>query len=132
MPCLDTSFLVDYLHEAPYTLEYLEANSTATYHVPTLACFELYAGAVRSDAPEESITAVAEALEWADVVDFGEPAAREAARIRADLLDRGERINAVDTLIAGVARDADAVLVATDGHFERVPRLEVHDPRDGG
>lgn len=51
MKVLETSFLVDYLDEQPYTLEYLEANPQAQYVVPTIALYELYASALRSDAP---------------------------------------------------------------------------------
>lgn len=130
MPCLETSFLVDYLNEEPYALEYLEANPTAPYIVPTLTYYELYAGAIRSDASDESISTVIDALAWADVIEFTEPAAQETAQIRADLLERGERINAMDMLIAGVAREANMILVATDEHFNRVPGLDVINPRE--
>lgn len=129
MPVLDSSFLVDYLHEEGYTLEYLEGDRHATYQVPTLVRYELYAGAARSDASGESIPDVASALEWAETVGFSEGAARTAARIDADLLEQGQRINAADVLIAGIARASNMTLVATDAHFERVLGLELHNPR---
>lgn len=36
----------------------------------------------------------------------------------------------MSTLIAGTARNPGAEPIAIDGHFERVPDLDVYDPRD--
>jgi len=44
MLCLDTSFLIDYLHGRDHTLTFLEERPNAEYGVPTLALWELYAG----------------------------------------------------------------------------------------
>ncbi|MFC6764985.1 PIN domain-containing protein [Natrinema soli] len=128
MKVLETSFLVDYLNEQPYTIEYLEANPQSKYVVPTIAMYELYAGALRSNATE-TISTVTTALEWADPVAFDDDAAREAAEVRSGLLGQGEPIPAPDTLIAGVARSLEAELVATDKHFSRVPGIGVYNPR---
>jgi tRNA(fMet)-specific endonuclease VapC len=129
MRVLDTSFLVDYLTEQRYALDYLEAHPHAEYAVPSITLYELYAGVLRSDAPGETIATVAGALEWAEPVPFDEETAREAAAVRAELLDRGEPIPAPDTLIAGVARSLGGELIACDDHFSRVSNLEFHDPR---
>lgn len=131
MKVLETSFLVDYLDEQPYTLEYLEANPQAQYVVPTIALYELYAGALRSDAADETIATITTALEWADPVAFDEHGAREAAAVRADLLDQGEPIPVPDTLIVGVTRTLEAELIAIDDHFSRIPQLDVHNPSEG-
>lgn len=130
MKVLETSFLVDYLREQPYTIEYLEANPHVEYTVPTIALYELYAGVRRSDTTNESISTVAEALKWAERAEFDEKSAREAADIRSELLDRGEPIPAPDTLIAGVARSLDAELVATDKHFSEISQLNTVNPRE--
>lgn len=129
MKILDTSFLVDYLHEQPYTLEYLEANPQTQYAVPTIALYELYAGALRSDSTDETISTIVDALDWADPVAFNDQSAREAADVRSKLLDQGSPIPAPDTLIAGVARALGGELIATDVHFSRVPQLDFHNPR---
>lgn len=68
---------------------------------------------------------VATALEWADSLPVTESAAREAARVEATLLDRGERINLGDALIAGVCLHNGADIVTRDQHFERIDGLEV-------
>lgn len=130
MKILETSFLVDYLNEQSYILKYLSDTFEADYAVPTLALYELYAGVIRSDAPDETITTVAEALEWADPVPFDDAAAREAADIRATLLDRGKPIPTPDILNAGIARVLGGELIATDGHFLDIPRLGFQNPKD--
>lgn len=130
MKVVETSFLVDYLNEQSYTLAHLEAHPHAEYVIPTVALYELYAGALRS-ADAETIGTITDALEWAEPVVFDDPAAREAADIRSALLDRGEPIPAPDILIAGVARALEADLIAADDHFSRVPGLDVLTPREG-
>ena len=72
---------------------------------------------------------MAGALEWAEPVPFDEETAREAATVRAELLDRGEPIPAPDTLITGVARPLGGELIACDDHVSRVSGLEFHEPR---
>lgn len=129
MKVVETSFLVDYLNEQPYTLAYLEAHPHAEYVIPTVALYELYAGALRSTGAE-TIGTITDALGWAEPVVFNDPAAREAADIRSALLDRGEPIPAPDILIAGIARALEANLIAADDHFSRVPRLDVLTPRE--
>ena len=130
MLCLDTSFLIDYLHGRDHALSFLEARPNAEYVVPTLALWELYAGAERSDKQGDSIAAIDDSLDWIDVIGFSRSAAQEGARIRARLFDQGKQTNAVDVLIAGVALDHSADLVATDRDFDNVDGLNVLHPRD--
>lgn len=125
MLCLDSSFCVDYLHGQEHALAFLEARPHAEYVVPTLVLWELYAGAERSNKTGESIDAVDEALDWVDVIGVTRSAAREGARIRARLFEQGSQINAVDVLIAAIARDAGADLVAMDRDFDAVEDLNV-------
>jgi len=95
-----------------------------------LALWELYAGAERSDKKGDSIAAIDDSLDWIDVIGFSRSAAQEGARIRARLFDQGTQINAVDVLIAGVARDSGADLVAMDRDFDNVDGLNVLYPND--
>ena len=124
MICCDTSVLVDYLRGEDYVEELLE-ETTEQVVVPRLTRYELYVGAERSDDPTETPTAVAAAIAWIETIGFTDDAAREAAAIRAALLDDGNVIGVADTLIAGTAREAGATLVTGDDHFERVPDLSV-------
>ena len=130
MLCLDTSFLIDYLHGRDHALTFLEERPNAEYGVPTLALWELYAGAERSDKKGDSIAAIDDSLDWIGVIGFNRSAAQEGARIRAQLFDQGQQINAVDVLIAAVALDYDADIVAMDRDFENIDGLNVLYPDD--
>lgn len=128
MICLDTSFVIDYWEGEPFAKTFFEGVENEV-GIPTVALFELYVGALLSDAPEEDIATVADDLDWADPIPFDDRAARDAARIDTELIRRGERINLGDALIAGTVRSRDATLVATDNHFDRVTDLPVENPR---
>jgi len=130
MLCLDSSFLIDYLHGRDHALAFLEARPNAEYVVPTLALWELYAGAERSDKQGDSIAAIDDSLDWIDVIGFSRSAAQEGAQIRAQLFEQGRQINAVDVLIAGTALDCGADLVAMDRDFEYIDGLNVLHPGD--
>ena len=130
MLCLDSSFLIDYLHGRDHALAFLETRPNAEYVVPTLALWELYAGAERSDKQGDSIAAIDDSLDWIDVIGFNRSAAQEGARIRAQLFEQGRQINAVDVLIAGVALDCSADLVAMDRDFEYIDGLNVLHPNE--
>lgn len=64
-------------------------------------------------------------LDWLEPVALTIGAAANAARIDAELHSNGEPMGSLDTLIAGVARDAGATVVTRDAHFERVANLDV-------
>ena len=128
MLCLDSSFLIDYLHGRDHALSFLEARPNAEYVVPTLALWELYTGAERSNNQGDSIAAIDDSLDWIGVIGFNRSAAQEGARIRAQLFDQGQQINAVDVLIAAVAMDYGADIVAMDRDFEYIDGLNVLHP----
>lgn len=128
MICLDSSFVIDYWQGEEYTKGFL-VEMEDDFGIPTVALYELYVGALLSDSTGETIGSVVDDLDWAEPLGFDETAARTAATIDESLLDRGERINAMDVLIAATARAHDATLIATDSHFERVPELELRNPQ---
>ena len=133
MHCLDTSFIIDYWNGEQHAAEFFNAlEHNEPVWVPTVALFELYLGGELSDAPDASVETVATDLDFADPLPFGDGPARHAARIDADLTQRGEQINLGDVLIAATARTADMRLIAVDDHFDRVSDLDVHNPTADG
>lgn len=92
---------------------------------------ELFTGALRSEKGD-SIADIRQELAHVDVAPFDANASEETAIIRATLADRGDLINALDILIAGTARNMGATVVAVDRDFERVPNLDVHNPKPDG
>jgi tRNA(fMet)-specific endonuclease VapC len=131
MNCLDTSFVIDYWYGEPHAKAFFDGlDEDEPVWIPTAALFELYDGALLSDSPDEDVESVASDLDWADPLPFGDEPAREAARIDAELTQRGEQINLADVLIAGTAAASDMTLVSLDDHFQRVADLTVHNPRE--
>jgi predicted nucleic acid-binding protein len=129
MNCLDSSFIIDYWQGESYAKEFLTESDDGV-GLPTVALFELYTGALLSDADTEDVATVADDLDWAEPLPFDDGAAREAAYIEADLTERGQKINAADVLIAGTARAQNATLVATDTDFQKIDGLRVRNPRE--
>lgn len=130
MLCLESSFLVDWFQGQEYARTYLQSHDPETrVLVPTVVLHELFVGALDTGRYPTSPGAVYHALDATEFVGLSAPAAEKAAEIRIALRDQGEQINPFDTLIAGVAIDAGATLVTTDGHFERVDDLEIVNPR---
>lgn len=128
MRYLDSSFLVDLLqpkydhHED--AVEYLNADSGGAFGAPTPVLYEIYRHAAWAGG-QNQLEETTEALDWVDPVPFTEPAARESALIRAELMAEGNAINEQDIMIAGVARESGASLLTRDGDFEKIPDLEI-------
>lgn len=129
MICLDSSFLIDRFRDREYAETFLESVAAdVPVLVPTVVLHELYTGALRSGRGE-TIEEIRRELAGTQFVGFDDAAAEEAAEIRASLADRGDLINSLDMLIAGVARDAGAAVIAVDRDYGRVPNLDVRDPK---
>lgn len=123
MIALDTCFLLDYLDGVDAAAAYLRDHEDKPFFAPSLALFEVYRGAARTEG-SEGIERIASGLDWVEPLGLSEPAAREAALVEAELLDTGDRINLGDALIAGVCRHHGAQIVTRDGHFDRVDGLD--------
>ena len=128
--CLDSSFLIDYRDGEDHTVEFLEANPNADYHIPVIVLYELYSGAIWADSERESRDSVDESLQWANHLPQSRDDVREAAEIKAELMADGTRINEMDVLIAGVARNRGLAVIANDRDYEQVDNLSVIKTRD--
>ncbi|HET7205287.1 MAG TPA: type II toxin-antitoxin system VapC family toxin [Terriglobales bacterium] len=80
----------------------------------------------RSDLPKLKMV-VEEFLLRLQVLPWDSNAAREYAKIRADLERRGTPMGNLDMMIAAQALAADVVLVSSDRVFQRVKGLKVED-----
>lgn len=72
---------------------------------------------------------LAESLQWVEPLPFSVDDDLEGARVHAELHESGTRIPIADTMIAGVARNRGAALVACDGHFDEIEGLDVEHHR---
>lgn len=125
---VDTSFVIDLMQGDPdalATLEELEDGSESL-HVPSLVFYELWEGIQRSDEPLRERDEVQAVLEAHPGLDLTPAAARRAGRLSGDLIERGEMLDDVDVLLAGMALEEGRGIVTRDGDdFERVDGVEV-------
>lgn len=124
MNCLDTNALIDYLNGDEDVHSFLEKSGTVPYFAPTIVLHEVLVGAARRDG-RAGVEAARANLDWIEPLPLSIDAAAEAALIKAELLDEGTRIGAMDTLIAGAVRDVGGTLVTADSHFTEVTDLDV-------
>lgn len=124
MYCLDTSALVDYLEGVEAVGTFVRAHEREPLFAPTIALHEVFVGAARLRGTA-GVAAARDDLDWVEPIALSAAGAAEAALVDAELHDRGEPIGALDTLIAGVVRDAGGTVVTADDHFDRVADLDV-------
>jgi predicted nucleic acid-binding protein len=128
---LDTSFLVDLLREharrqpGPATA-FLEENAGEHLRVGVHAVCELYAGAELARAPAAERRRVRRLCAALDVAYPDDRFPLVYGRVLATLEHSGQRIGAMDLLIAAAALVDSAPIVTRNTHdFSRVPGLDV-------
>jgi len=127
MRLLETSYLVDYEKGRKSAKSYFQAHEHESFAASTISMFELAFGVVWNSGRE--LADLRDSLVWVDFLDFSIEDGIEAAQIQAELQSTGDRIPIGDLLIAGVARNRGATLVAGDDHFERIKGLSVENHR---
>lgn len=123
MKLLETSYLVDYERGRDSARTYFDDHADEPLTASTVSMFELAFG-VAWDARRE-LSELRESLNWVEFLEFSVADALEAGRIQAELQSVGERIPVPDLMVAGVARNRGATLVAADAHFDAVRGLDV-------
>lgn len=125
---LDTTFLVDLIRgnpDARSALDRLEAGSDPLL-VPTPTLYELWEGIERSTKPIRELEVVERIIEAYPQVDLDSAAAKRAGRISARLIQRGEDVDDVDILIAGIALERKVPVVTRNKkHFRRIDDLRL-------
>jgi predicted nucleic acid-binding protein len=128
MHCLDTNTLIDYLEGEDTIGEFLISHQQP-FFAATVSLHEVFVGAARLRG-DDGVADVQHDLDWVQPLELTAEGAAEAAIIDAELQAAGTPIGAMDTLIAGVVREAGATLVTADDHFERVDGVSVVDYRE--
>lgn len=124
---LDSTFLHDLVRHDDEAVAYLEELITdeTPVAVSPLTVYEVGVG-LRGDSATHRTT-FHHTVDRLDIVPLDLVIARDALELQRALLDRGERIGAVDILIAATAlsRPMKTVLTRNVGEFERVDGLTV-------
>ena len=123
---LDTNICVYALkRRPPEVLQRLREVGPAEVGISVVTLVELRHGAAKSQDPEKAHQKLDLFLKPLTVLEFDEPAAEKAGRLRADLERAGTPIGDLDSLIAAHALASGHTLVSNNlREFERVPHLK--------
>ena len=128
MYLLDTNSLIYFFKGMGNVANNLFANSPKDIYVPSIVVYELEVGIAKSNNPKKRQEQLHQLLSEIEVIDFSYKEAKEAAKIRASLERIGNPIGPIDTLIAGMARANNLILVTHNTkEFAKVKGLKVED-----
>ncbi|QMW22028.1 type II toxin-antitoxin system VapC family toxin [Sandaracinobacteroides saxicola] len=126
---LDTSTCLDIIRDRPVSLFEPFARLLPSLAVSAVTVEELRFGANRSARPPHHHAVADRFLGRLHILSFDADDAAEAARVRAELTARGQRIGALDMLIGGHCRRHGLILVTSDRDFRRIANLVIEDWR---
>ncbi|HLP91670.1 MAG TPA: type II toxin-antitoxin system VapC family toxin [Nostocaceae cyanobacterium] len=128
MYVLDTNTLIYYFKGQGQVAANLAKIPNQEIIISTIVLFELQVGIAKSNSPAKRTQQLQQLLNRVNLVSFDRDAAFAAAKIRADLEQKGTPIGQMDVLIAGIAVALQATLVTHNvNEFSRVSGLSIVD-----
>ena len=128
MYILDTNTLIYFFKGVGDVAGTLLSKSPKDIYIPAIVLFELKLGIAKSTHPAKRKGQLDLLVSHVNIAPFGAKEAGSAAGIRAELETKGMPIGPYDTLIAGTALAANAILVTHNvKEFARVSTLTVED-----
>jgi len=116
---LDACFLIDLLEGDDAAVAKLDEISDGLLVVPTLVYTEVAVGIDPKTATGERFE---EIMDGIPVAAYDEEATRHTVDVQRDLRSRGERIGAVDAMIAGIAlARGESIVTRNASEFARTP-----------
>ncbi|HQU42706.1 MAG TPA: type II toxin-antitoxin system VapC family toxin [Pirellulales bacterium] len=129
---LDTNTCIAAMKNHPLVVRRMSAVAPAACAVSTITVYELYTGVEKCADPTRERSKVSRLLATVNELAFDAQAAKEAARIRAQLESQGQMIGPYDVLLAGHGKAAALRLVTHNtAEFSRVPGLLLEDWQAG-
>ena len=124
---LDTNICIYLIKKRPpEVLEQFRQHPPQDVAISTITLFELGYGVQKSQHIQRTQDAFDRFLLPLTILDMDQPAAIDAAAIRAGLEKKGTPIGPYDLLIAGLARSRDMTLVTNNTkEFERIDNLRL-------
>ena len=124
---LDTNICIYIIKNKPkQVIEKFSCLDSSEICISSISYAELLYGAEKSRKVERNKLSLAYFLSAITIRDFGQAAAAEYGRIRAELEKEGQPIGAMDMLIAAHAKSEGLILVTNNTReFCRVKSLEV-------
>lgn len=128
MYLLDTNTLIYFFKGLGNVSKVLLEKQPADISISAITLYELEVGIAKSVRPKKRLQQLTSLASRITVLPFTNPEAKAAAKIRAELENKGTPIGPLDNLIAGTAIAANAVMVTHNiKEFSRVPGLLTED-----
>lgn len=125
---LDTNICIWAMRGTASVIAAISARDPVEVMVSSVTSYELFTGIEKCANPKRERGKVETLLNMLAQLDFDLAAAKESARIRAELESRGETIGPYDVLLAGQALSRGLTLVTGNtGEFRRVAGLALED-----
>ena len=127
MAVLDTSFLIDIIHNSPVALELLVKleRTELNLFVAAPSVMELWAGVSKGKKSQRKKASVEEFLASLNVLPLNSESAKRSAEIEAELSTKGLIIDTEDMMIAGIAVANGEIIITKDAHYTRISNLKV-------
>src|SRR3989338_1614808 len=125
MACLDTSFIIDFLHGNKDALSLLEEINLLEQRLtlPSPVIMEIWFGVCLQERESKEKQKVLALLGSMEILSFDERCAKETAEIRAQLQKKGKPIVIEDCMIAAIAKIHNETLVTKDADFSSIEGL---------
>ena len=125
---LDTDFVIDIMRKEESSVkklkELIDRREPQIITSPTL--FELYSGVGQSQMPETEKKKILHTISNLLIWTLDAEGAEKGGEIDGRLVSEGERIDPVDSMIAGIALShGQKILTKNARHFSRVPGLGI-------
>lgn len=124
--CIDTDICVDFLRKKGQGFRLLvKAINESDPCITAITVFELYLGHIKMKRKDSIEGFIAQF----NILSFDFPASKAAARIQAELDEKGKGIGIPDTLVAGICVTNNIPLLTLNiKHFSRVNGLKLIQP----
>ena len=94
--------------------------------ISSMTIMELHEGAIVSERPEKERNRMTEVLESQNIVEIDRRIMKKAGKISGKLLNKGERIEREDCIIAATAlQNEEPLITENTKHFKKIENLEL-------
>ncbi len=125
---LDTNILIDFFHDMPHAVALLRSLTGSHFQVSVLTVMEITHGAHKTKTPERYINEFKNFLIdfSVDVWPINEEVAARCGELLVVMERHGERLGAIDALLAATALVNKCPIVSGDAAFRKIPGLDVY------
>lgn len=125
---LDTNFIIDFLKGQSTALNKMDflIKKDIAFAITTPTIFELYSGLIFLDKSENERERIISLLKDQIILSLDKNSAEKAGIIDGNLLKKGLKIDAEDSMIAGIAEShGESILTKNVKHFSRIQGIRI-------